>query len=149
MQDKEYMKKYRSKNREKISKQKKEWKKRNPKKVIEYYKRENEKRKTSPEVRKKFLDYQKEYRKNKVEELKKLIGFKCLICGSTKIRFHEIHGKSHKTANYSYTLKHYKDFVPLCFKCHRAIHWLKFYGKKREPLIKQLLDSLTFQYYTV
>lgn len=56
------------------------------------------------------------------EELKKIIGSKCFICGIEKfIHFHEIHGKEHRISYYYY-IKHPKDFVPLCYHCHRAFH---------------------------
>jgi len=54
-----------------------------------------------------------------------LIGDKCIICSSDgskrKLNYHEIHGKKHPLRG-SYILKHYKDFVTLCYIHHKLLH---------------------------
>lgn len=62
-------------------------------------------------------------------ECEKKIGNKCIICGSQeKLSFHEINGKPHytnrKDSQDKYYLENYQDFVPLCQKHHRFIHFL-------------------------
>jgi len=60
-----------------------------------------------------------------------LIGNTCQICGTTQnVAFHEIHGKNHNQNSYRlriyYYLENAGDFVPICLKCHRFLHSLKF-----------------------
>ena len=70
--------------------------------------------------------YQKDYIiKHKGERRKKLlelIGNKCFVCGEIKhIMFHEIHNKRHPISM-KYYFYHLKDFIPLCYRCHRTLH---------------------------
>lgn len=80
--------------------------------------------------KKEFSIYSKrDYIKNKkprLQELRKqadkLIGFNCVICGEKKAVNHEKRGKRH-TSNPKYLIEHYKDFIPLCQKCHYVLHY--------------------------
>lgn len=63
-------------------------------------------------------------------ELFLTIGKQCVFCKhSGRIYFHEIHGKPHlaNMNGLTYMRKHADDFVPLCYNCHKAVHWcMKF-----------------------
>ena len=59
-----------------------------------------------------------------LEKVRKLIGDKCILCGETKkLYYHEIYNKKHP-CGIDYIYRHYKDFIPLCLKCHTTIHWI-------------------------
>ena len=74
--------------------------------------------------------YQNQRNKTLTEKLHGLIGDTCFICSSKEhIIFHEKHGLNHERyrgANgYRYYLEHHKDFIPLCYLCHKLVHGLK------------------------
>lgn len=123
-----YLERWRDKkeNREYIKKYKRKYNREHPEKVKAWQKTWNIKRQNTPKIREKYIRYSREWRKSQIKKLKNLIGDKCIICDSAEnIIFHEIHGKSHKSASQTlYVEKHWKDFIPLCFRCHRAIHQL-------------------------
>jgi len=85
--------------------------------------------KTHPEQYKKHKELVKKERLNLRVEIEKKIGNRCVICGSQeKLSFHEINGKphynSHKDSQEKYYLDNWQDFIPLCQKHHRFIHFL-------------------------
>jgi len=91
--------------------------------------------------------YMKKYNQKMQERLRELLGVNCVICGKERINFqefrcgfvfHEIHGKSH-IDTYSYILNHLQDFVLLCWRCHRFIHYFARSDKKN---IEELLRLL-------
>ncbi len=91
--------------------------KRTPEKKSEWYRNH----------RKQNNEYDRKSRKKRREQLYEKIGRKCVLCENTekiaKICFHEKYGKKHK--HYlKYYKKHYEDFLPLCNKHHRMLHWL-------------------------
>jgi hypothetical protein len=105
---KEFDKRYYEKNREKKI----------AKSMAYYYKNKD-----------KWKLYQKQWYKKRMEKLDGLIGDTCFICNSKEhICFHEKHGLNHEyhgSYGYHYYLEHHKDFIPLCFECHRLVHGLK------------------------
>lgn len=90
------------------------------------------------EIALKLLSW-KEKCKLKVQQI---LGFQCALCGSTKgrLEYHEIHGKRH-TESFAYILKHIKDFIPLCWKCHRTIHF--FSRMKDKEKARELIEKLS------
>ena len=69
--------------------------------------------------------YLKRFREKSKKLLSLLIGNQCVICespSSSRISFHEIHGNEHKRS-YTYYEEHFRDFIPLCNKHHRMLHW--------------------------
>lgn len=82
---------------------------------------------------------QKEIRKREWEKVRALFDLKCIICGSDlKVQLHEVHGKDHSKLFFSYIRKHKEDFVPLCRKCHQAIHLLSKRKINKEELWRLL-----------
>jgi hypothetical protein len=99
-------KKWREENKDKYNAGQRSWRKRNKPSVDAYH------AKRRIDQRKKLLDS---------------IGAECIICffkeeNGNKLHFHEIHGDIHPYNKGSYILKHQKDFVALCSKCHHIIH---------------------------
>lgn len=81
---------------------------------------------------------QKKRRKEK-EKFYQLIGNKCIICGNDKrIAFHEKNGKEHKFRP-SYYLEHFKDFITLCYFCHKTIHR---YAVIKSEFTDELVENL-------
>lgn len=99
--------------------------------------------------RKRGLKARSQFRKNSkrpktVQTLGSIIGDKCKICRSRKnIRYHEIHGNKHEHS-VDYILKHTKDFVPLCQKCHTYLHMVKIVEKLPEIRLRRLVRLLSF-----
>jgi len=80
------------------------------------------------------------------EKLKNTIGKKCRICASLEgINYHNVRNEKHSPSRYQ-ILKNAKDFVPLCWKCHRAIHFLIRSYKTSGKLHIGVLDSLLVKY---
>ena len=81
-------------------------------------------------------------RKKEAEKIVELLGKICSICGNSKrrIQYHEIHGKPH-TKYRGYIIKHYKDFTPLCCRCHNVLHYLFNLNNVEEmfKLLKKLI----------
>lgn len=76
----------------------------------------------------KICKHAKEHRDNLRAEIKKILGTKCIICGEKPKRlcFHDITLKPHINSP-RYILAHIKDFVPLCYQCHKTLHrFLRF-----------------------
>ncbi len=70
--------------------------------------------------------------------LKKEIGANCCICGDDKrLIFHEVYGKTH-TITFKYYREYIKDFVPMCYGCHRTLH--RYFNKqeKLSPFLQKL-----------
>jgi hypothetical protein len=79
------------------------------------------------DYRKTHPEQQKEAYRRPRKKIIEVLGNKCKICkiiisNSRMVFFHEINGKSH-VPDVHYTLKHIKDFVPLCWKCHLGVHF--------------------------
>lgn len=138
---KDYSKDYYQKNRQRMLDYRKN-----------YYLTHKDRYKKLTETRLSKLAIDKEYKKDIAQKLREwtqkcklqvqqILGSKCVLCGSTKgrIEYHEIHGKPH-TESFSYILKHIKDFVPLCWKCHRTIHF--FSRMKDKEKAKELIEEL-------
>jgi predicted HNH restriction endonuclease len=101
------MKKYREIHKSQISKEKKEFYKENKTKICQHA---------------------KEHRDNLRTEIKNVLGTKCIICGEKPKRlcFHDVTLKPHINSP-RYILEHIKDFIPLCYQCHRTLHrFLRF-----------------------
>jgi hypothetical protein len=106
-----------------------------------------EKMANNPEYRKANLQYLKGRREKYRIMVVEILGKTCVLCneegnlfGRTHtIEYHEIHGKPHVEHPY-YTFKHIKDFVPLCWKCHRTIHF--FARMKDKEKAKELIENL-------
>jgi len=141
-----YMKEYYEKNKERIKKYRKEYHKKyyqeNKEKLKEYAR----KYRKSPQGKEMLRKYFRKRRKKLKQKLIEKLGTNCAFCGKKldfkenkfgrpKFVFHEIHGKPH-TCRYGYVLKHIEDFVPLCWKCHRTIHWLGKNFDKKEIFLK-------------
>jgi hypothetical protein len=61
----------------------------------------------------------KNWIKNK-QKVVLILGDSCIVCGSKQnVEYHNIKSIKHQSNPY-YILSHIKDFVPLCWKCHRA-----------------------------
>lgn len=86
-----------------------------------------------------LADIKKERRKYDEKQKRKIIellGNKCRICGrrneygnrKQRLAAHEIYGKKHKQRR-KYIIEHYKDFVILCYQCHKGVHFcMKYLG---------------------
>ena len=73
------------------------------------------------------------------EILYRLIGRKCAVCGTEQcVHFHEIHGKEHQFT-FQYYLDNAKDFITLCYPCHKTIHW---YAVIKNELTEKLVSIL-------
>jgi hypothetical protein len=68
----------------------------------------------------------KEKKMSQLEILDEVFGKKCFICeGKSERRerhLHEINDKKH-SYHISYYMVNKKDFVPLCFNCHKGVHF--------------------------
>ena len=97
---------------------------------------------TDEEFKKDIAQKLDRWKEKKKLEVQRILGYKCALCNSTKgrIEYHEIHGKRH-TESFAYILKHIEDFVPLCWKCHRTIHF--FAKMKDKEKAKELIKNLT------
>ena len=114
-----------------------------------------EKRKINNDLyKKRHPNYQKEWRKkNRIyyntsrlkqekkyrEECEKLIGDKCIICESSDVDFHEIHGKKH-ICSPCWIRHHSEDFIPLCGKHHKTLHGL--IEAEKSGVLKKILELL-------
>ena len=84
--------------------------------------------------REKWRLYLRDYLRDKRKEILKTLGIKCKLCNkecgiqSDKLHkrfyhFHEKSGGKHDNHAY-YVLSHLEDFVLLCPRCHKGVHWL-------------------------
>jgi len=74
----------------------------------------------------------KRWRKNLNKEVDRLLGDSCRICKrDIKLASHKKDGKEHDTSGGTNSLqgviKNPKDFVRLCYPCHKAVHWIMYY----------------------
>lgn len=154
---KEYMKKYKEENRDRILKQAKEhykkyyrehrdeilerneqWRKRNLEKKAASSKEWGRKNK------KKVAAYQAVNRKRCLEKLKrkalKLLGGKCVICGSRDdLRKHDKKGREHVYGHSGclLVLRYPERFALLCESHHQKVHWImKKYGFTFEKILQ-------------
>jgi hypothetical protein len=76
-------------------------------------------------------EYNLKWRQNKREEADKVFGTKCSICNSKiNLCLHEKSGKIHNTScTASIALKNPKEWVRLCYPCHKAVHWVMTHFK--------------------
>jgi predicted HNH restriction endonuclease len=103
------------------------------KKMKEY--RDTHKNQTHKEKQKYYKDnkiqicqHAKIHRDDLRTKIKKVLGTKCVICGETpkRICFHDITLNPHINSP-RYILEHIKDFIPLCYQCHKTLHrFLRF-----------------------
>ena len=137
-------------HKEYLKRKSKEWREKNKEKSKKYFHDRYERLKDTPEFKKKIRESQKRYylshkkeilekgrkwKQHKREMIKEKLGTTCIICGKkpNRISYHEIHGKPHDSKSITYILKHLEDFVPLCGRCHIAIHfYANFHLKEKE-----------------
>jgi hypothetical protein len=118
----------------------------------DYYQKHKDRYKKLTQTRLEKISSDVEYKKDISKKLRawkdkcklsvqQILGIRCILCGSTRGRmeYHEIHGKPH-TGGFAYILKHIQDFVPLCWKCHRTIHF--FNVMKDKERAKELIEKL-------
>ena len=91
------------------------------------------------------MKYVREYNQKRRINFKILVqealGVKCVICKAPMKHYHEIYSKSHP-GGYEYIFNHLWDFVPVCWQCHRGIHWLMSVCNKDWPEIYPILKSI-------
>ena len=63
------------------------------------------------------------------QKAKQLIGSECLICGSTKILFHERNFQPHQNTTPQFYIENHQNFIPLCKYHHRIFHDVHSYLK--------------------
>lgn len=73
------------------------------------------------------------------KRVEKILGINCIICDSPKRYYHEIRGKPHKNNNYRYIMEHIEDFVPICYTCHRCLHYILNLDRKNYKNFLELL----------
>lgn len=97
-----------------------------------------------------ILAYQKkhkpEQRRKRREKLLLIVGDTCILCGSKQyIQFHEIYGKNHPDLScqvgYNYLLAHIKDFIPLCWRCHKGLHWVINLNNEQRALFLTMVKT--------
>jgi len=110
------MREFYYKNRERILRKNRKWRRENKDKVREI---------------------NRKYRLKLKLEIEQIFGKSCKICGEKKTRMiiHEIHGKDHNYGK-KYILEHSEDFILLCYSCHLLIHILAEVFDKIEICIK-------------
>ena len=79
--------------------------------------------------------------------LRKIIGDSCFICGISadsgkRMVYHEKTGKKHPCSK-KYYKEHPTDFIPLCNKHHRTLHWFA------EADMKKILDLVRLMGYEI
>ena len=114
------------------------------KSIMEYY-RKNKKRIIQQRVaynRKRHREFRK--------KLLEIFGSECLLCKSTeRIHLHNIYANHHERGQlnakrFQYYIEHKDEFVPLCYRCHMAIHTLGYSGANPD-LICDLIRKVIMQ----
>jgi len=71
-------------------------------------------------------NHSNEHCKELKNKLRLEFGNKCFLCKyEKKLSFHEVNGNKHPIGNSTpyYIRKHPKDFVLVCYRCHRGLHF--------------------------
>lgn len=139
------------KNKKKIQKRQKKWYDENREEILK--RREDRRGKNREQYRQYGRDYYHRHKEEikaeyqrKRQELLNLIGNSCVVCGSKeKLVIHEIHGKKHPMScgrtniYFNYVKLHVSDFATLCRRCHREIHYLATKNRKKAiELVKDI-----------
>lgn len=103
------------------------------------------KRKLLPkeERKRRMLERSKKYRKQVEERVNEVLGKECFFCNSKRcLQCHRKDGKPHKNGGNNgknIAIKNPKEFVRLCYSCHKGVHWvMKWFNMNWETILKNI-----------